>query len=150
MKILVVCDEKDVEGFRKYAKEKFGILRDTEFVFISEYDSDWLRVPLADLEPVHGDFDALVVTSLQMSTDDINIPGSGMWGLVFAAQAGKRNIPCVVAIEPLPRGRWMENIWLWHLVSEVGACTVEKHTDFMYQTLIELCEEFRRRGIEYR
>jgi hypothetical protein len=139
MRILVVVDKAELEEVRQYVTKEFGLLGKAEYVFATE--RSWRH--LTDLNPSHGQIDAVVVTTLSLHDREYDV--EGLFGLVYAAEAGKQNLPCVVTIE----GEGPDKVWLYHLAQAVGGDTITKREGFPYQMMIKLCEVFRQKGIDW-
>lgn len=149
MRILVFeTDSDNAKKIKKYIEE--FVLWDeieVECVLASEYNSDYLAMHLKDMRPA-GEFDAVIISSPQMNRTGYG--DTGIYGLILAAEAEKRNIPCFIGF------REKEDSWLFAMAIAVGARCFYKFDgydvgfDLTRNVLIPLCEEFRRRGIEFR
>ena len=88
--------EKIEEELRRWSNE----LESSEMVFVSSYSSSFLGY-----YPKNGEFNAVIITQTLMKN---NCGGNyGHWGMVAAAEAGRRAIPCFVGIEYQESDVWM-------------------------------------------
>jgi hypothetical protein len=143
--LLVESDAKKAEEILDYAKNGFGLLRDCkpEYIVANHYDWQYLAGPCSSINWRKGEFDAVVITSITLQDEEY----SGQFGLVMAAEAAKRNLPCVIVLPS-------EEVWMFPFCWNISARTIatNKYRELgfdLHDLMIALCEELEKKGIDY-